>query len=347
MPPRIVTIGDLPELLYEPKRPFATDLVQKLAWIEAIRRGPRGRVEQLIPALPGDTDTEGWLSLAEFLWLQHRELASRALDCAAVRRRAAELPHFTEDDRWAALEDLRQRYLRYLDDLDLWDVQNSATGRGPTAKIGTDREILLVGTTDLSRIDRAILDQVAHRVTACVHAPEELANLFDDYGCVTAAAWAERPIAVQPDQIIVADGPPEQADAVTRLLMQQDGRYRADEITIVLATDTLAPQLRRTLGDHGIAARWGVGAPLIESAPCRLLEAVADFLEEARTGHFAALVRHPDVCDWLTSRNAHPGWLNSLDEFITEHIPHDATTRSGLRNLLRRSRNSTRAWAKS
>ena len=36
-PPRHCTVGALPELLYESKRPFASDLVQQLAWIQAVR----------------------------------------------------------------------------------------------------------------------------------------------------------------------------------------------------------------------------------------------------------------------------------------------------------------------
>ena len=37
-PPQIVTVGRLPEKLYRPKKPFATDLVQQLAWAEVLRR---------------------------------------------------------------------------------------------------------------------------------------------------------------------------------------------------------------------------------------------------------------------------------------------------------------------
>ncbi|MEC9092712.1 MAG: hypothetical protein VX438_08410, partial [Planctomycetota bacterium] len=36
-PPRIQTVGYLPENLYDPKRPFADELTQHLAWIESIQ----------------------------------------------------------------------------------------------------------------------------------------------------------------------------------------------------------------------------------------------------------------------------------------------------------------------
>ena len=37
LPPRIVTVGQLAELLYVAKKPFAGSLVQQLAWVKALR----------------------------------------------------------------------------------------------------------------------------------------------------------------------------------------------------------------------------------------------------------------------------------------------------------------------
>ena len=62
-PPQIITIGTLPELLYEPKRPFANDLVQKLAWGQALRRVEPGLISRIIPKLPAEDDFAGWLPL--------------------------------------------------------------------------------------------------------------------------------------------------------------------------------------------------------------------------------------------------------------------------------------------
>ena len=69
-PPRVITINELPELLYEPKFPFASDLVQKLAWAEALRTMGAGELQGLIHTLPAQADAAGWLALAELLWQQ-------------------------------------------------------------------------------------------------------------------------------------------------------------------------------------------------------------------------------------------------------------------------------------
>ncbi|HKD36981.1 MAG TPA: hypothetical protein VKB78_09270, partial [Pirellulales bacterium] len=36
-PPEIVTPGHLPELLYEAKQPFASELTQQLAWVKVLK----------------------------------------------------------------------------------------------------------------------------------------------------------------------------------------------------------------------------------------------------------------------------------------------------------------------
>lgn len=322
LPPRIITVGELPELLYQPQRPFASELVQLLAWIDALRRTPAQRITHVLSTLPEESDLHGWMSLAQLLWQQHRELAADQLDFADVLRGADQLDNFREHDRWQTLADLQQRYLRILDDLGLWDIQTARLVAVRQREIRTDHDILLVGTTDLNRIDRAILDEVADRVTACIHAPANLSDCFDTHGCVIPEAWSERSIDLATDQVLLTDGPLEQAEAVARILDSYRGAYRVDDITVALATDQLVPQVRRVLGEQGVPARWGVGIPLDQSAPCRLLAAVADFLEDDRTPAFASLVRHPDVSDWLTQQQAPPGWLNELDDFIASHIPH-------------------------
>jgi hypothetical protein len=64
-PPRIVTAGRLPELLYEAKRPFAGNLVQQLAWIEALRVSDPRHVQTIVPVTPVQDDLLAWLSLGE------------------------------------------------------------------------------------------------------------------------------------------------------------------------------------------------------------------------------------------------------------------------------------------
>ena len=101
-PPRIVTVGHLPELLYEVKKPLAGKLARELAWIEAIRRSPPERIERLVPRRPADDDLAGWRSLARMLDRLHTELAADRLDFAQVERKGSTLADFDEAQRWQA-----------------------------------------------------------------------------------------------------------------------------------------------------------------------------------------------------------------------------------------------------
>ncbi|MCH2401502.1 MAG: hypothetical protein MK364_20470, partial [Pirellulales bacterium] len=69
--PAIETVGRLPERLYEPQRPFASELVQRLVWTNALLQTPdqvRGRI---MPRAPDVEDHSSWQQLAEMLRCQH------------------------------------------------------------------------------------------------------------------------------------------------------------------------------------------------------------------------------------------------------------------------------------
>src|SRR5688572_17447555 len=57
VPPEIETVGHLPEQLYRPKRPFASDLTQQLVWAETLRSTPAERLAAVIPFPPDAGDT--------------------------------------------------------------------------------------------------------------------------------------------------------------------------------------------------------------------------------------------------------------------------------------------------
>ncbi|MGQ9575030.1 MAG: PD-(D/E)XK nuclease family protein [Thermoguttaceae bacterium] len=322
-PPRIVTVGVLPELLYRAARPFASDLVQELVWITALGRMPRERLASVVPSLPAEGEFGAWLSLAKMLADLHRELAAEDLSFADVARRGPHLQRFRETRRWQVLAELQQRYLEVLDEAGLWDVQTARLVAIRQKECETAHELILVGTVDLNRAQRLILDQVSQRVTALVLAPKELADRFDEHGCVRPEAWQEARIDLRPEQIELADAPADQAAAVARVLASFQGRFQAEQITIGVPDEQLVPHLEHQLKRLGVAVRHGAGRPARSSSPCRLLEAAAEYLDGKRFAAFAALVRHPAIQDWLDdpARGLPGDWLCQLDAYYAEHLP--------------------------
>ncbi|MGA2034109.1 MAG: hypothetical protein ABSG68_17845 [Thermoguttaceae bacterium] len=321
-PPRIITVGALPELLYAAKQPFAGDLVQQLAWVEALRRGEPQQLAALVSAGGAESDLAARLALAQMLAGLHRELAAEAMNFAAVADCGARLEGFREAARWRVLAALQQQYLLVLDALGLWDRQTARLYALQHGEFHSNSQIILVGTADLNRSQRLMLDQIADQVTALVFAPPHVADRFDEHGCLRPAAWLEAKTALAAEQIEVVEDPAEQAEAVLRAVARLHGRYRAEQISIGVPDEQLVPYLLQRLRQGELPARYGVGVPILRSGPCRLLAAAGQYLENSRFAAFAALLRHPDIERWLAERKIVGDWLTQLDQYHAEHAPY-------------------------
>ena len=319
-PPQIETVGHLPEQLYAPQKPFAADLVQQLAWVEVLRTATPRQLAPILTAPPAADDRRAWLDLGQLLARQHTELAADGLNFADVAERGREVEGFGEDARWEALRQIQTAYLRLLDELSLWDVQTARLVAVQRRECATNRETILVGAADISVTLRQMLDQLADRVIALVFAPEEWAERFDHYGCLVPAAWENAPIPIATDQVHVVDGPAEQADMAARCLAAYHGRYRPDEITMGLADEKLTPHLQRQLQQCQLASRSAAGVAMAHTPPYRLLAAIVEYLQREAPAEFAALVRHPDVYEWIEAQGLDKGWLEQLDAYFAEHL---------------------------
>lgn len=320
-PPEIVTRRRLPELLYQPKRPFAGALVQELAWIEVLRNVDAALVGAVFPVLPDSTDLLGWLALGKTLSRLHRELAADALDFAAVADRGEGLSGFREASRWRALAEIQTAYLRRLDELELWDQQTARLVAIRQAECNTNSEILLVAVADMNRAEQLMLDQVRDRVTALVVAPESVSERFDEYGCLRSEAWKDVVLDLDPRQIEVVEGPADQAAAAVRALASWNGRFRGEQITIGVPDAQIVPYLEQFLRQAEVPERYGAGLPVPQTAPCRFLNAVAEYLAGRTFAAFAALARHPAVEQWLVQQDVPPTWLADLDAYHEAHLP--------------------------
>lgn len=320
-PPAMITVGQLPEMLYVAQRPFADRLTQQLAWVEALRRTDERSLRELVSNLPSETDLAGRLALGEMLAKLHRELAGDGLDFRQVAECGSQLEDFPEQARWQALSVVQKTYLDLLDSLELWDLQTARLFAIEHRECRTDQEVILVGTADLNRAQRQILDLVADRVTALIFAPDSIANRFDSHGCLAAPAWQEAALPLEDDQIEVVGGPTDQALAVARALADWEGRFSAEEISVGVPSEPLIPYVQQQLAQCGVVTRYGAGRPIGRSSPYLLLAVVADYLEAGSFAALAALLRHPAVDAWLASAGLGGDWLSELDGYRSRHLP--------------------------
>ena len=327
-PPRMVTVGRLPELLYQPDRTLADDLTQRLAWAKAVKETDEDTLARIgvaanPPAGEQPRDEIHWVEIGTLLWSQYKELASENLSFADVAEKGAGLAGFTDLDRWNALGVLQEAYHRILASLDKADRFTSRLEAMRRKECRFEGELFLFGTVDLTSTVRGMLTQVAAYVTALVHAPDEWSQRFDQFGCLCVTEWQSCNIAISEDQWRVADGPLDQTHEVINCLREFGADYLTADISIGLPDESLAPLLQRTFSACDLPARWGPGRRVGETAPIKLLSAVASLLEGNQYRDFAALIRHPDVNRWLESESLDFDYLTLVDAQCQKRLPVD------------------------
>ncbi|HVJ69538.1 MAG TPA: PD-(D/E)XK nuclease family protein [Caulifigura sp.] len=319
--PQLATPGDLPERLYQLKRPLADDLTQQFAWVEALRGLPEQQMRAIVGDPPADGDIQAWLAIGKMLSRLHRELAAdvknfRDVSALTMIREAREAP------RWDALSAAQDRYLQTLDELELWDRQTARLVSIEKREPATDSDIFLIGVADMNGTLRAMLQPVADRVHVFIHAPEELSARFDELGVLRAAAWENAPIELDDRWFRFADRPVDQAECVVDFVREQaDADQAVDDVVIGLADESLASPVRVAMEERGVKTRWIGGRTAGMTSIARLLTAIADRLDSDLTESTCELLRHPDVAGWMEREAVPRDWLAIVDKAVIDHAP--------------------------
>lgn len=335
-PPQIVTVGYLAERLYEPSGRLADKLTCQLAWLRALQETDAGLLRRIVPELPDRKDAVRWLGLADIVSRLHTELAGHALTFADVAERGFQPTDgdsaavFTaEAGRWATLATVQEAYVDWLKKLGLADTQWARIHASRGAGCRTEQDIILVGVSDLPPILETLLESVVERVTALIYAPERLSDRFTKLGGIITEAWRTVHVEIDDRQLVVVEGPADQATALIDALADYQGKYAADEITIGVPDSSVVPFLERRFEQFDLVSRYGEALRVEQTAPYRLLMAAADYLDGERFVDFAALVRHPDLEAWLARAAASSNgqseivagnWLTALDTWYSQHL---------------------------
>lgn len=336
IPPRIETIGSLPEHLYEPTGPQASDLDRQLAFVHAMRSLAPDTIADLLPHPPERDDLTGW-------WAYASQLRQLRDDLAAHRMRFADVPRLCSERaielhgeaRWAALDRIEQAYLNALSahrltDRDLDRIQAI---HDKCCRVEPDTHVALIACPDLSDTAAAMLRQAGDRITAFIMAPEQRADGFDDLGVMIRDDWLKQPVHIDDAQLRFVGRRTDQADAVVQVIAESqsqmntaDQSLSADQITVGLGDERFADPVRRRLAIADIPYRSAAGSPATRSRPAMLLRALGRFMESHRLDALAELLRHPDIETYLDrtlAGDAHAAiqsWLTLLDRYATDHL---------------------------
>jgi ATP-dependent helicase/nuclease subunit B len=338
-PPRVVTAGGLPELLYQPGKLVAGDLDAQLAWVAALRGMPTDQLVDLLPHPPGEDDLPGWWALAKQLRSLDDDLAGHMMRFKDVPRLCAERGFdLRGEERWDVLERVGEAYREVLASQNLADrnsARRDAIRQECCALLDNDTRIVLIATPDMNDVVAAMLGQVADRVTALVMAPDEHSGGFDGLGLLKCAYWEDQSVEIQPEQICFVERVSNQPGELLAQVMAARDRARAegetlsaDRVTVGLGDEKFSEAVMRSLDLAGIPSRQAAGTSADRSRPAVLLRALGGFMEQQRHDALARLLRHTDMEAYLQSEQ--PGgedaraviedWLTLLDQYATRHL---------------------------
>lgn len=348
VPPEFLTAGALPEKLYSCDLAVADSLVSLLVRMAVMREISQSQPEVLgavIPQPPEPSDFAGWLALAQDLAELQSTLAAECVRLADVPERCAQASDFSfaDHERWQALASMQRAYESTLASHGLTDRDQARFAAVEQLRVSTDKSVVLLGTTDLNRVNRQMLGLLEpSRLFALIHAPQHEANNFDELGCLRTDAWVNRRVEIAPEQWRVVEQRRDQAFEIARIIGPDDrpdainlGRkYRAREITIGLGDESAAPMTQRVLELAGVPARSGLGVGAQVSSPALMLSSIRQFLRTRRLADFADLLRHPDIEGYLRATAPPPvhessesqvtrsvgQWLSLMDRYITDFL---------------------------
>tara|TARA_B100000809_G_scaffold261660_1_gene310978 strand:- start:503 stop:3271 length:2769 start_codon:yes stop_codon:yes gene_type:complete len=321
--PTTTTIGSLPERLYRPRFPFADELTQSLAWVRALRSIDEKDLALLAPGLSAATEDSYLQRFADSLVRLHQELTGELLSFSRVLELSSEMPGFPERDRWEALVRLQHQYLSLLDSLNLWDLQTARMRAVQHDECVAPAEIILVGTADINGTLRAMLESIGSAVTSLVFAPENEAHRFDPLGCLLPGKWEDTPTSILPEQFLVAETPVDESRLLAQKVASFQGNYAANQITIGIPDESMAIPITREFHRHEVSVRSVVDRYVGQTAPFHLLASIGDYLQQRDFSSLARLLRHNEICRWLSLQGISPSWLTQLDDYYQAHLPRD------------------------
>ncbi|MCU0708979.1 MAG: PD-(D/E)XK nuclease family protein, partial [Pirellula sp.] len=314
-PPEILTLGKLPEKLYQAKLPFATELDQIMAWTHVLRSMELAELRPLLFEVPNVDELIAWMDLGRILGTLHRELASDLLDFSDVAERLVGTP---EESRWRVLATLQRRYLDILHEAGLWDIQTARRFALEHNEVqATDHEIMLIGTVDLNRAQRRFLASVAPQVTSLVGAPVSFAHGFDADGTLRSDFWQGLEIPIDDESMHVRSTVRDAAEELAVQLAMLGTSRSPSQITVGVPDPTLIPAFQESLARAGVSLRYGPGVAIHATQPMKLLSLIQNHLRDGEIEAFHNLVRETTVEQWLRTRVELPeDYLASIDEYL-------------------------------
>lgn len=291
--PRVVTPMELFGWVRGPSEKWAGRTARIRAWTEVVLSEPGPEEGSPFPCDPGRRDFAWALGVGRSLCEAQDLLAEGGLTFSTAREAAGDL----EPDLWVRLARWEERYRAILRRSGLRDPTE---GRLEALEKGVWRfaedSVALVGCPDPHPLALRLLQAVLpdRACSVWIHAPETIADGFDEWGRPQPAFWQSRRLPFPATTRIEAE---EGQVALRAALLVEANRIR-EAVTIGVCASRLLPYLRLALAERKIPAFDPGGVPGRESSWLPLLADIRELLEEGSLAAFRRLLCHP-AAGWL------------------------------------------------
>ena len=323
--PRVVTPAFLLHSEDEPAN-VANQTEVAAVWADVLMRADLTQYSGLFPAGTPEQDFAWAIHTGEMIQRLRDTLVDGGHCIADVHQQFGSV--LEEPERWRDLAELETAYLERLRELGRQDPSELMIKRSerPELPEGTER-IVVAAVPDPTPLMIPALEHLAEQVSVVilVHAPESVADHFDNWGRPVAGKWRESPIDI-PDaeaNVVLAGSPVSQSRKVVEAIAGEAGRFGPDDIAIGVPDRGVIPFLAADLADNGLLAFDPAGKAVGEHPLYHLLEALRALVNEGTYAAFSAFLRHADVLDFLRKKHNLPPRrvLQQLDSFQNRHLP--------------------------
>ncbi len=329
-PPDVITVGQLPDRLYEAPCRIARDLEQTLGWARALRGADPQSLGTVLPQVPQREPMEPWLEVAATIRRMKTDLAANRL---RFREVAQGCDSELDRRRWDCLANLHELYLAELAQARLSDPDEERRQAAESGHCRIAGSVVLIGTSDLSPMLTEMLQELDGHVIALVAAPKSESHRFDEFGVVRPDRWRDVVLPLQDRHLIAAADVSDQATAVTESLATFADHFSPDQITIGVTDESQVGPVEVELRGSGVSTYRHLGWTVAQTSVGRLLALLAGYLQRRTWDSLAALVRHADVRDRIDTELMAPiaergevvagsrDWLTDLDGLLANHFP--------------------------
>ncbi|MCD6567128.1 MAG: PD-(D/E)XK nuclease family protein [Dehalococcoidia bacterium] len=326
--PRVVT----PTFFFYPgdeATGLATPTEVVAAWADVLLRADLSAYGGLFPACDQEQNFLWATRTGEMIQRLRDALAEGGYSITSVLRSFEDV--LEETERWRDLASLETTYLEKLQRLGARDPCDFMVERAGNSELkGLSKEIeriVIAAVPDPVPLMVQALERVTEAVdiVVLVHAPESLADHFDDWGRPIAGKWAEARIDIPEPagNIFLCGSPVTQVHKVMEVIAEEAAHFGPADIAIGVPDSSVTPFLAAGLEDKGLGAFDPSGKSVREHPLYHLLSAFKALIGEGTYTAFSAFLRHADVLNFLQQEHAlSPRWLlDELDNFQNRHLP--------------------------